>query len=87
MVTLHFEHALLSSFEFAKSCFDDFKTAGLFIKHRPKLCQCKTGSYSCKTSQDVVISLLVILQALERKNIDKTPLKEAKLPIIWVLGK
>lgn len=24
--------------------------------------------------------------ALERKNIDKTPLKEAKLPIIWVLG-
>jgi len=24
--------------------------------------------------------------ALERKNIDKAPLKEAKLPIIWVLG-
>jgi len=24
--------------------------------------------------------------ALERKNIDKTPLKEAKLPVIWVLG-
>jgi len=24
--------------------------------------------------------------ALERKNIDKTPLREAKLPIIWVLG-
>ena len=28
----------------------------------------------------------VPLQALERKNIDKTPLKEAKLPVIWVLG-
>merc|ERR1712117_122457 len=26
------------------------------------------------------------IMALERKNIDKTPLKEAKLPIIWVLG-
>jgi len=24
--------------------------------------------------------------AMERKNIDKTPLKEAKLPVIWVLG-
>jgi len=24
--------------------------------------------------------------ALEPKNIDKTPLKEAKLPVIWVLG-
>merc|ERR1711908_31675 len=24
--------------------------------------------------------------ALERKNIDKTPLTEAKLPVIWVLG-
>merc|ERR1712042_305516 len=24
--------------------------------------------------------------ALERKNIDKTPLKDAKLPVIWVLG-
>jgi len=23
---------------------------------------------------------------MERKNIDKTPLKEAKLPVIWVLG-
>merc|ERR1711884_857065 len=26
------------------------------------------------------------IMALERKNIDKTPLKEAKLPNIWVLG-
>merc|ERR1712117_925486 len=26
------------------------------------------------------------IMALERKNIDKTPLKETKLPIIWVLG-
>ena len=26
------------------------------------------------------------LQALERKNIDKTPLRDAKLPVIWVLG-
>ena len=25
-------------------------------------------------------------KALERKNIDKTPLKDAKLPVIWVLG-
>jgi len=24
--------------------------------------------------------------ALERKNIDKTPLRDAKLPVIWVLG-
>jgi len=24
--------------------------------------------------------------SLERKNIDKTPLKDAKLPVIWVLG-
>merc|ERR1712183_1159595 len=24
--------------------------------------------------------------ALEPKNVDKTPLKEAKLPVIWVLG-
>ena len=31
-------------------------------------------------------SLPDCLQALERKNIDKTPLKEAKLPVIWVLG-
>ncbi len=26
------------------------------------------------------------LQALERKNIDKSPLTNAKLPVIWVLG-
>lgn len=25
-------------------------------------------------------------QSVERANIDKTPLKEAKLPIVWVLG-
>ena len=26
------------------------------------------------------------MQALERKNIDKAPLRDAKLPVIWVLG-
>lgn len=27
-----------------------------------------------------------VAPALERKEIDKAPLREAKLPIIWVLG-
>ena len=43
----------------------------------------RNGSAYTYTSCDY---LLISLQALEPKNIDKSPLKAANLPVIWVLG-
>ena len=39
-----------------------------------------------KNHIQLCLKFFFLIQALERKNIDKTPLTEAKLPVIWVLG-
>merc|ERR1712142_493500 len=53
---------------------------GSFLR---KLVQ-QTAAAAAKTT--FALNHKTATMALERKNIDKTPLKEAKLPVIWVLG-
>merc|ERR1712042_291272 len=53
---------------------------GSFLR---KLVQ-QTAAAAAKTT--FALNHKTATMALERKNIDKTPLKDAKLPVIWVLG-